>query len=451
MQRMIFLAVNFASFVSCTSPKDASDYTVKASTIALKAGEGYDSLRVRFPNQVCINATYDPQPSTKRFSNLRKVDSSTDLSKIMGYKAEGSFSYGLAKGDLKANMLVESQSSERSVGYITYSYIVSRVERAMNPKIADDYSVERCGDKFVSEVSYGSELTVKINFNFSSNKFKRRFETGGGGSYGDIGQIKAHVETLDEVTKNNSSMSFSIEALGTNLNAKDDILGGQSVASCSLSNFKECNTILDKIIHYQLNSLPAQAAVSQTVIDYELDDYPEKRTKIDSQLSEKRFRIHNLLETTAKDLIRVRSLISLNIFDGQDLTDLQRIEGSIRENNNRIRNEMINCFDNPEQCNENIQLSSYNRDSLMIREKTYNINVTYGESGVTGCRERVIDNLRKQCQEKAGAMLGEVAEFDVRDIHFRKEKDLTNAKNNFRGRFCDYDADRASCFIRVQY
>lgn len=87
----------------------------------------------------------------------------------------------------------------------------------------------------------------------------------------------------------------------------------------------------------------------------------------------------------------------------------------------------------------------------MIREKTYNINVTYGESGVTGCRERVIDNLRKQCQEKAGAMLGEVAEFDVRDIHFRKEKDLTNAKNNFRGRFCDYDADRASCFIRVQY
>ena len=128
-----------------------------------------------------IQADVKLQEATSNIFILRKVDSSSELTSMIGYQTSGSFSYALAKGDIKASLVVESQSSERSIGYVSYSQIVSRIARAMNPVMNADYSYERCGDKYVSEVSYGAEIIVKINFMFTSNKFKRKFEASGGG------------------------------------------------------------------------------------------------------------------------------------------------------------------------------------------------------------------------------------------------------------------------------
>jgi hypothetical protein len=398
-----------------------------------------------------IQADVKLQEATSNIFILRKVDSSSELTSMIGYQTQGSFSYALAKGDIKASLVVESQSSERSIGYVSYSQIVSRIARAMNPVMNADYSYERCGDKYVSEVSYGAELIVKINFMFTSNKFKRKFEASGGGGYGSVGEIKASLVSLDESVKNNGSLSFSVEARGTNLRADAQILQGKKIASCSLANFQECLDILDRITAYQLDELPAQAAASTTVIAHELLEYPGIAAKFDAGLVEKRLQIQNLLEGAAKDLIRAQTLVASHVFDGHDLAELQGIEETVRQNKERIRGEMVICFDDPERCNERPNIVGYNRDALSLREKTHTFELSHDESGVTGCEGRTRESLDSQCRAKAESMVGDVLEVEVQEIEFSKNKELSNSENGYRGRKCHTIVSHATCSMRVRY
>ena len=97
------------------------------SPLAIQPAEGYDLLAQKATNHICIDSDVQTSTPSAAISWFEKVDSSSALERKLGFKMEGSFTYGLAKGDAKASLLHEAKQSNRALTFLLHSQVTTKV------------------------------------------------------------------------------------------------------------------------------------------------------------------------------------------------------------------------------------------------------------------------------------------------------------------------------------
>ncbi len=449
MPSLLKLLSVFSLVYSCSQPVEQQS-SIKNAELAIRAGGAFDSVRLKHLPRTCLSLRIEETDTTSEDFFLEKVDSSTDIARRVGFQVDGSFTYGLAKGEGKARLLSEVQSSERSVGFIAYKRVVSRVARAMDPALVNTYSYLDCGDKYVSSVSYGTEMMAMAKFIFSTSKFKKSFEASASGSYGSIGNLKASVATLDEQTKKDSGIIIRIHTDGDDLNIKGRLFNGEDALYCSLADFDRCAQVLTDIINYQNGDMRQAATRSHTVIRHELEDYPAIPVPEDHGLKPKLRQLDDQLKATSRDWDRALTLETFNILSSDEKSEVRQVRDEVGKNLQALQSNIRACLNSPERCNPSDNLRNYNHNLLETRTKEIEISINSHDDGVRGCQERSEEEARRQCDSKGADLPGEVIEsrLELGEPHHWSEKN--GYRNGWSGDKCKSDIIGSRCFLRIR-
>jgi hypothetical protein len=441
----VFLIVSAST--SCGLKHQVAPTAVKTSEIALTTGEAYDSLRLRTTNQRCISFTEEVQGGlAERTGFIRKIDDARETSRNIGFELSGSFTYGLAKGDSKAKLVEEGKSSERSVGFIAYTKIITKASRAMSPALLEVYNRERCGDSYVANLYYGAEMSVLVKMAFSTSKMLRKFDASGGGTYGSLAEIKASVSSLDEDSKKHSSISIQYSATGEALNDVRLIFSGRDVVTCSLENFDRCETLLSSIIDYENGAFAQNATHSNSVIAFDLAPYPGNSQVQDPSLEAKREHLALMIEDTELDLERAKTLTESSMLPPAEVEAIDLIRNKISFNLGKLKDSVVTCFDSPELCNESPALRTYDRDTLKHRTVERNVVFSANTSGVIGCAESLTLLENSTCEAKGVDMPGDLESYTTSG----GIESSTYRTTIFVGRSCEAAIDNAICHLQIR-
>lgn len=447
MYKFIPMLLIVSAGTSCGLKHQMAPSAVQTSEIALTTGEAFDSLRLRTTNQRCMSFTEEVQDGlSERTGFIRKIDDARETSRNIGFEMSGSFTYGLAKGDAKAKLVEEGKSSERSLGFIAYTKIITKASRAMSPELLGTYSRERCGDVYVANLYYGAEMSVLVKMAFSTSKMLRKFDASGGAAYGSLAEIKASVSSLDEESKKHSSISIQYSATGEALNDVRQIFSGRDVVTCSLESFANCEALLSSIIDYQNGAFAQNATHSRSVIDFDLAPYPGISKIQDPIWEAKRERLSLMIEDSEMDLERAKTLVGSSMLPPAEVEALAPIRNNISFNLGKLKDNVVTCFDSPELCNESPELRAYDRDALKHRTVERSVVFSVSTSGVTQCFESI--NLLKAstCEAKGVDMPGDLDSYSVTDGTLS----LNFWDTIFIGRSCDGTLENAICHLQIR-
>ena len=441
-----FLPVLFHLAVGCTPHKNAGASGLKDATVALQPGEAYDSLRIRFTDNTCVTFNHSEQSVSEKQAFMQKVDEQSDLFKSVGYEVDGSFTYGLAKGDAKATMLEEGRSTERSIAFLSYMRVTSKISRVMNPTLIASFDRQRCGDQYVNSLSYGSELAVLVKLSFASEKYKQSFSASTGGNYAGLGDIRANFSTLDEETKKYTSVTIKYTSVGESLSDVVKIFNGADAITCSLENFAACENMLISIVDYQNSKFVQSASTSQSVIRYSLAPYQGINFEIDPAIKAQRIALQKLLEDQVQDGNRAADLANSVLLSQTDRESLQLMGRVIARNVVIIKDAIIDCFDHPDHCAAVPTLADYDKNSLSSRTVIKDVAVDAAVSGVTSCSSTIYDEVKNSCNEAAKKMPGEVVSIDVHygSVSLHEDDDI------FKGRSCSASAGGSQCHVSLR-
>ena len=119
-----------------------------------------------------------------------------------------------------------------------------------------------CGDKLIQQAHLGATLIVAMMIDFSSSYDKQTFDSHAGGSWGDILSVAATIKQISTQYKVAGQMEFSAYQSGGDATELAKVFSsGPShyyITSCSLSNLDACNSVIDGVLNYAANNLPAQ-------------------------------------------------------------------------------------------------------------------------------------------------------------------------------------------------
>jgi len=440
----IILAVGMTA---CIKKHTNQGSSTKTGPVALNPGEGYDSLKLRFTDQMCLKFTPDARDGvSEKQAFLERLENENDIIKSVGYQASGSFTYGLAKGDAKAALVEEGRSTERSVSFLSYMRVISKIVRAMSPQADGALNRTLCGDQYVSSVSYGSEITVLVKMNFAAEKYKNSFSAAVGGTYASLGDIKASLNTLDDETRKYTSIIIRYASTGESLTDVTKIFAGHDVINCSLTDFGACENALAAIVDYQNGKFIEHAAASQSVIAYELTPYPGTTFNIDTLIKARRDTLGQILTSEELNFQRAQSLAESVLLNSEERDAAKRTGQDISYNIAQIKDAIISCYDDPSSCDNSPKLRSYDTASLAHRVITKTATVSSEVTGVTNCSETIRGEVANNCKDQASKLPG-----DVEDIQVTLgSEDFENKDDIFNGRSCKIRVENSQCTIKLR-
>lgn len=447
MKSLALLVASVTLTLACSREDRGSESSLQSEPIAISLGDAYDSLRLRLTNHRCVSFQQEVYDGVSQRSGfIRKIDDVQETARSMGYSLEGSFQYGLARGEAKAKMISEGRTSDRTTGFVAYSRVVSRVDRAMSPRTIDT-SRERCGDRFVTSVSYGAEMSVLVKMSFSSREMLERFNGSVGGGYASLGDIKASIDTLDAATKKFGSLTIEHTVSGESLEHVNQIFEGLDVIRCSLDAFDSCERVLARIVEYQNGPLASHAQGSRTVIEADFSPYSGDQQAVDPVIAERREALYKLVEQAEKDDNRSRFLLDSGVLNRSERDQLSDDRGAIEFNLGKIKEAIVACFDAPASCGEPARLRPYSRAGLGDKIVEREVIVTETTRGVTGCEGRIRGQVERRCAAEA-AKFG--TDIDAVGVDFgRLNSEMNDSIIN--GRSCKAKMSDSTCHVKLRY
>jgi hypothetical protein len=264
-------------------------------------GVGYDSLFEKHLETECLN--FDPPKTTAGLGNLnfglklsqedliRKLENSYKASgKIKGFKFKGSARY-LKETKNSALSLTSYFVLENNIGTKTISPSFNNL-LSLNGKGALENGVwlKICGDNYVKKITYGGLLIVGLQYEFTSEYFKKEFEATAYGAYNDIFKADAAHKSLSENTKRNIKLSIVAHQIGGKtldlarvLGDVNDDTGIYASEKCALADSATCNKLIAGIVSYATNQYPKDIDALPAAIEYELRSYADLGSLIPGQ------------------------------------------------------------------------------------------------------------------------------------------------------------------------
>ena len=298
MKTNLIYTIATALHISCGQDFQDSSHLANSVDQTLNIGSGYSTAKVRPTGHRCMSGQEKSREVGTVAINFDRVDDVSKLFKQTGFKTGGSFTYKLASGSAKAKLLETSESTNRSLSFLSHSKFVHRIEHLQNPRAAVPLNPVNCGNSYVSQVGYGSEMLVQLQFTFESREYKKAFEGSIKGGMKGMFDVEADISRLETATKKHTKLKMSFLAYGTNLTTLKEIFKGRDFVSCSLDNFSSCQEVLASIIDYQMGTFAAESINSSYIVDKHLSPYPGGTLGIDRNLKQLRKKMGQFLITS---------------------------------------------------------------------------------------------------------------------------------------------------------
>ncbi len=235
-----------------------------------KLGFGADRDREVIKQISCLNYSENFLDGGEARINSNVISNYNDVYEKLKVTAGASASYFVFKASASATYekIFHSKQFEKSF-VLDYDIKFGTADATLdsnNPlnQTGQSYSNDACGFKrycgnsYVCQTDKGANISVKLDFQFSSVYEKNEFtaEASAGIEGLEIcckpfsASLNASVERLSITTRKNSSVRIEAIQSGGYVEQLSRILGGSYVFTCSLDNLGDCTAALDTITQY---------------------------------------------------------------------------------------------------------------------------------------------------------------------------------------------------------
>jgi len=240
-----------------------------------------------------------------------------------------------------------------------------------------------CGNNYVSQTDKGANLSVKLDFNFTSEYQKNEFKASASAGIANLqicckpfsASFNASFEKLSESTRKTSSVRLEAIQKGGNVEQLSRILGGSYVFNCSLDNLSPCTQALDAIAQYVASEdFISGVRAPPTVTAYKYCPYsaiygvPDLPVEVTPEVENARKQLPDKYQELLKDHETVLQTLVLSLSDTrrQQLTllstQLENEAEMARQTGENCLNDTSNC---PQQAAQVLAgLKAYDRAAL---------------------------------------------------------------------------------------
>jgi len=360
-----------------------------------KLAWGSDEDRNTLKQVACLNTTENFIGTSKAIINSRVISSFNDIFEQFVVKGEANASYMVFTAKANASyekMFRETQFSQSFVLEYDVSFgTADATLDSVNPLNAtglryrnDACGFKRyCGNRYVCQATKGANISVKMDFDFTSEYHKNEFKAGASLGIANLkicckpfsGGFSAEVSKLSETTRKNGTLRIEAIQKGGNVEQLSRILGG-TVFSCSLDNLAACTAALDGVANYVASEdFTNGVREKPTITDYKncpyeyIPDVPSLPNEVTPEIEAMRVKLSNTYKELLADRQKALDLlnVSLSTARQQQIKDLSVALETEAENVRQIGelcwNDLSNCVQKANQTL--ISLRAYDKNILL--------------------------------------------------------------------------------------
>ncbi len=359
-----------------------------------KLAWGSDADRNTLKQVACLNTTENFIGTSKAIINSRVISSFNDIFEQFVVKGEANASYMVFTAKANASydkIFRETQFSQSFVLEYDVSFGTADATLDSNPLNAtglryrnDACGFKRyCGNRYVCQATKGANISVKMDFDFTSEYHKNEFKAGASLGIANLeicckpfsGGFSAEVSKLSETTRKNGKLRIEAIQKGGNVEQLSRILGG-TVFSCSLDNLAACTAALDGVANYVASEdFTNGVREKPTITDYKncpyeyIPDVPSLPNEVTPEIEAMRVKLSNIYKELLADRQKALDLLNLSLSTArqQQIKDLSVALETEAENVRQIGelcwNDLSNCVQKANQIL--ISLRAYDKNSLL--------------------------------------------------------------------------------------
>jgi len=360
-----------------------------------KLAWGSDEDRNTLKQVACLNTTENFIGQSIATINSRVISSFNDIFEQFVVKGEANASYFVFTAKANASydkIFRETQFSQSFVLEYDVSFgTADATLDSVNPLNAtglryrnDACGFKRyCGNRYVCQATKGANISVKMDFDFTSEYHKNEFKAGASLGIANLeicckpfsGGFSAEVSKLSETTRKNGTLRIEAIQKGGNVEQLSRILGG-TVFSCSLDNLAACTTALDGVANYVASDdFTNGVREKPTITDYKncpyeyIPDVPSLPNEVTPEIEAMRVKLSNTYKELLADRQKALDLLNLSLSTArqQQIKDLSVALETEAENIRQIGelcwNDLSNCVQKANQML--ISLRAYDKNSLL--------------------------------------------------------------------------------------
>ncbi|EIJ42550.1 PDK repeat-containing protein [Beggiatoa alba B18LD] len=360
-----------------------------------KLAWGSDVDRNTLKQVACLNTTENFIGTSTATINSRVISSFNDIFEQFVVKGEANASYFVFTAKANASyekVFRETQFSQSFVLEYDVSFgTADATLDSVNPLNAtglryrnDACGFKRyCGNRYVCQTTKGANISVKMDFDFTSEYHKNEFKAGASLGIANLkicckpfsGGFSAEVSKLSEATRKNGTLRIEAIQKGGNVEQLGRILGG-TVFSCSLDNLAACTAALDGVANYVAsNDFITGVRENPTVTDYKncpyeyIPDVPSLPNEVTPEIEALRIKLSNIYKELLADRQKALDLLNLSLSTArqQQIKDLSVALETEAENIRQIGelcwNDLSNCSQKANQALLNLQ--AYDKNVLL--------------------------------------------------------------------------------------
>jgi hypothetical protein len=397
--------------------------TTEAVTQTVHLGLGYDRDTFRLGETCALGEERADKQSVVawQFAHVDDVDSAK---RELGFNAEGSFAYGLAKVSAKASFarnLAETSLTSTYLLVADYTHETLRFENVrLAPESAELARVDkeqfraRCGTNFVVRADRGGRLRVATKFRFDSTTARDRFNASGGFK---ASKVEAQIDTsgLSESERTNSSVEVFVYQEGGLLSSLHELMNPENAVSCNLSDLAACNALIKGFLAYSTDRFPrdvqegnARLFSHETTPYYDVSFEPLPRELEEKKLASIRaMEAHESDRLTVDYLLKSRETVSADL-RRNELTALRNLLG---RNMEKLTRNIVGCIETPNLPQACVGLSELNLERYTKDQAEAGLKVVVGP-GIGGgggeASQRTCATYMRGVEARAGVVLDAV-------------------------------------------
>lgn len=356
-----------------------------ATRVKAELGQGYSSERQAFGG-ICVRTASEQNRfagSPSATLNFEQSLTQDQLSKELGFSVGARARFGVVSVAAAAQFQSASASSATSLvsiysaDYTFKSAALSTYELTdLGKTLAPNFERwgQTCGDEMVVQVDYGARLFFSIRLDFSSTEDRNSFAASfniSGPVYGAEGTFKQASERFQKRVK----VTINVLQLGGDVTQVSRVFnfdGGPEVrmgfVSCTLGDFDKCALVLSQAIGYATDTSDPGSFASQlkrfteqtqpdspvglATLRYHTDRYPNRGIFVQPNpiltagIKEARKVLTDRFEENLDLYLSSDRLLNrVSRFTPQQAQNLQQLNGSARQNLDRIETAAATCFE----------------------------------------------------------------------------------------------------------
>jgi len=342
-----------------------------------KLGFGADSDREVIKQMSCLNVTENFIDGGRAQLNSTVIANYSDVFEKLKVTVGGKASYAAifkAEADVMYEKIFHETQFDQSF-VLDYDITFGTADATLNSNeplntTGQNLSQDACGFKkycgnnYVCQTQKGANISVKMDFHFTSEYHKNEFKASASAGIADweicckpfSASFNASIEKLSESTRKASSVRIEAVQKGGSVEQLSRILGGSYVFNCSLDNLTACTQALDAVAQYVASEdFIASVRATPTVTAYQDCPYeaiygvPSLPAEATPAVQNARQQLADTYQALLKDRDTLLQTLSLTLTDARR-QQLDSLSTMLETDAETVRKTGEECLNNTTAC-----------------------------------------------------------------------------------------------------